>query len=70
MANGKGILGIIFVILGIIFISLFVFIIPNGLKLFGLSWYSIQYTIILLPFVGGILFILGIVFLIKGRKKS
>ena len=62
MANIKNILGLIFLILGIITIGLFLFLVPNGSKIFGyIAWIgSIQYTLPLLLPVGIILIILGL----------
>jgi hypothetical protein len=70
MVNIKGILGIVFLILGIIFLAVLGFIGMNGFEIFGYSWWSIQYYMILLYPIGMLLVILGIIFSLSWRKKS
>ena len=51
------------------FVLLMVMGVINGFELFGYSWYTIQYYVLLLPFVGIVFLILGVLLLIFGLRN-
>ena len=73
MVNGKKVVGIVMLIAGIPFLVLTVLFYSgqvSGYDIFGSQWYTLMYYFILVPFIGMILIVAGLIVLVLYWKKE